>query len=95
MSSKFKILKKRPIYKELTGQIIDTSADDKLLQIVIDNLCEKLPSNYDAYRTVLTWNKSRQAIYMIGSLEAEVNNGDYNQFYFTQSDVFINICLML
>ena len=33
----------------------------------------------------MSWNKSRQAIYMIWALEAEVNNGGYNQFYFNLS----------
>ena len=39
----------------------------------------------------MSWNKSRQAIYMIWALEAEVNDGGYNQFYSIQADSFINI----
>jgi len=76
----------RPIYKELTEQNIDSSSDDKLLQVVFDNLSEKLPANYEKeYETVMTWNNSRKAIYMIWVLEAEVNNGGYNQFYSNSS----------
>lgn len=79
----------RPIYTELTDQIIDTTADDNLLQLVFDNLAEKLGTNYEKeYETVMRWNKSRQAIYMIWILEAEVNNGGYNQFYFNSSGQF-------
>lgn len=76
--------KNRPIYKNLTEQIIDSTSDEKLLQVVFDNLSQKLPTSYteeEEYETILGWNKSRQAIYMIWILESEVNNGGYNQFY--------------
>ena len=81
--------KNRPIYKELTEQIIDTTSDENLLQVVFDNLSEKQPTDYEKeYETVMSWNKPRQAIYMIWALEAEVNNGGYNQFYFNSSGQF-------
>jgi len=81
--------KNSPIYKELTEQIIDTTSDENLLQVVFDNLAEKQPADYEKkYETVMSWNKSRQAIYMIWALEAEVNNGGYNQFYFNPSGQF-------
>lgn len=81
--------KNRPIYKELTEQIIDTISDENLLQVIFDNLSEKRPTDYKKeYETVMSWNKSRQAIYMIWGLEAEVNNGGYNQFYFNSSGQF-------
>jgi hypothetical protein len=81
--------KNRPIYKELTEQIIDTISDENLLQVVFDNLSEKQLADFEKeYETVMSWNKSRQAIYMIWALEAEVNNGGYNQFYFNSSGQF-------
>jgi hypothetical protein len=81
--------KNRPIYKELTEQIIDTTSDENLLQVVFDNLSEKQPKDYKKeYETVMNWNKSRQAIYMVWLLEGEVNNGGYNQFYFNSSGQF-------
>lgn len=83
--------KNRPIFYELTDEIIDSTSDDDLLQVVFDNLTTKFPDNYEKeYETVLTWNKSRQAIYLIWLLEAEVNNGGYNQFYFNSSGQFYN-----
>ena len=82
-------LKNRPIYKKLTEQMIDTTSDDNLLQVVFDNLSERQPTDYEKeYETVMGWNKSRQAIYIIWALEAEVNNGGYNQFYFSSSGKF-------
>ncbi len=75
--------------KGLTEQIIDTTSDENLLQVIFDNLSEKLPTDFEKeYETVMSWNKSRQAIYMIWILEAEVNNGGYNQFYFNVSGQF-------
>jgi Domain of unknown function (DUF4375) len=81
--------KNRQINKELTAQIIDTTSDENLLQVVFDNLSERQPTDYKKeYQTVMNWNRPRQAIYMIWLLEAEVNNGGYNQFYFNSSGQF-------
>jgi len=89
ISNSVEAFKNRPIHKELTEQIIDTTSDENLLQVVFDNLSEKQPTDYEKeYETVMSWNKSRQAIYMIWALEAEVNNGGYNQFYFNSSGQF-------
>ncbi len=80
---------KPSIQTPLTEQIIDTTSDDMLLEVVYDNLFRKLSAAYDKeYEIVLSWNKSRQAIYLISRLEAEVNNGGYNQFYFNSSGQF-------
>jgi hypothetical protein len=79
----------RTIHKILTSSIIDSTSDDDLLQVVFDNLSEKLPLDYEKeYETVLGWNKSMQAIYMIWIMEGEVNNGGYNQFYFNSGGQF-------
>jgi hypothetical protein len=89
LTNSVETFKNRTIYKELTEQIIDTTSDENLLQVAFDNLSEKLPADYKKqYETVMSWNKSRQAIYMIWALEAEVNNGGYNQFYFNSSGQF-------
>jgi len=89
LANSVEAFKNRPIYKELTEQIIDTTSDENLLQVVFDNLSEKQPTDYEKeYEAVMSWNKSRQAIYMIWALEAEVNNGGYNQFYFNSSGQF-------
>jgi hypothetical protein len=80
---------KPSIETSLTEQVIDTTSDDMLLQVVYDHLFHKLSATYDKeYEIVMSWNKSRQAIYMISQLEAEVNNGGYNQFYFNSSGQF-------
>lgn len=78
----------RPIYKKLTPEIIDSTSDDTLLQTVFDNLSEMFSKDEDEYQTVVGFNKSQQAIYVIWALEAEVNNGGFNQYYANSSGQF-------
>lgn len=84
--------KNRPIHIKLTEEIIDSTKDEDLLQLIFDNLSENLPDNYDKeFEFVTSWNKSRQAIYVIWLLETEVNNGGFNQFYFNSSGEFAEL----
>lgn len=79
----------RPIHKKLTSEIIDSTKDEELLQLIFDNLSENMGKDYEnEYEIVTSWNKSRQAIYVIWLLEGEVNNGGFNQFYFNSSGEF-------
>ena len=78
-----------PIDQELTEQCIDSTSDDDLLQLIFDHLSKKLSVDYrNEYETVMSWNSSIQAIYMIWALEAEVNKDGYSQFYFNSSGPF-------
>jgi len=43
-----------PDYKALTEQIIDTTSDENLLQVVFDNLIENLPADYEKKYEVLS-----------------------------------------
>lgn len=75
-----------PVGALLTEQVIDSTPDDKLLRLIFDHLSEKLPEDYMLeFATVMGWNRPRQAIYMIGRLEAEVNYGGFNHFYYNSS----------
>lgn len=89
ITKSFDSSKNRPIHKKLTEQIIDTTSNDRLLQLIFDNLLERQSTDHKKeYETVMSWNKSRQAIYMIWELEGEVNNGGYNQFYYNSTGQF-------
>lgn len=82
-------LKNRVIHKELTIDIIDSYSDEDLLWVVFDNLSQNHANDSEnEYETVMSWNKAKQAIYMIWELEMEVNNGGFNQFYFNSSGKF-------
>jgi hypothetical protein len=79
----------KPFFKVLNEQIIDTTSDDDILKVVFDDLLARLPNDHEKdYETVMSWNKSRQAIFMIMLFEAEVSNGGYNQFYYNSSGEF-------
>lgn len=89
LTKSIEALNNKQIYKQLTEQIIDTTSDENLLQIVFENLSNKQLISFEKeYETVMSWNESRQAIYMIWILEAEVNNGGYNQYYYNPNGQF-------
>lgn len=89
LHSSIEAFRNRPIHKVLTDEIIDTTSDENLLQTVFDNLsCSQSADYKTEYEMVMSWNTSRQAIYIIWGLEAEVNNGGYNQFYSNSSGQF-------
>lgn len=74
----------------LTEENIDRTSDKYLLDEVSTVFSTQL-SNQDQneYDFVMSsWNKSKQAVYMVCLLRGEVNNGGYNQFYNNAGDLF-------
>ncbi len=70
-------------YLYLTVSKIDKTSDSRLIQVVFRNIREKIRSHTEGeYQAVSSLPKPRQAIYVIWHLQAEVNNGGFNQFYF-------------
>lgn len=89
ISESIEAFKNRPIHEKLTQEIIDSTKDEDLVQVIFDNLISKLPEDYTKeYETVNSWNQARKTVYFIWLLEAEVNNGGFNQFYFNSSGQF-------
>jgi Domain of unknown function (DUF4375) len=92
ISQSIEDFKNRPVHKKMTAQIIDTTKDVDLLQSIFDNITDKFPKDYEKeYQTALGLSKARQAIYIIWYLEAEVNNGGYNQFYYNSSRQYASL----
>lgn len=84
-----KAFQNRPIYKELTSEIFDSINDDDLIQSIMDNIWEKMNKKMsNEYKVIKSLSKERQAIYVVWLVEAEVNNGGFNQFYFNSSGQF-------
>jgi hypothetical protein len=82
----FEEFNNRKIYKTLTDEIIDSTEDDKLLQTIFDNI----ETNFDegeqyTLDKISKLTKGQQAIFSIWMLQAEVNNGGFNQFYYNSS----------
>jgi hypothetical protein len=76
---------KRPIYSVLTINILDSISDDKLEQTVIDNILCKLNSDDSSekqYELVKSLSIGRQSIFTTWVLEAEINNGGFNQYFY-------------
>lgn len=77
---------KRPIYKALTTDIIKGIKDENLEQAIIDNIQAKFERDFSNEEDVVrSLSAGQQAIYVTWILEAEVNNGGFNQFYFNSS----------
>ena len=83
----------RKIHKNLSVDIIDSTEDDKLLQVVFDNLSEQLPKDHKKeYEFITTkFNSSQQAIFLSWWLEGEVNNGGFNQYYTNSSGQYADL----
>lgn len=89
MSKRLEDFRNRPIYKNLTSTIFDTISDNNLEQAVMDNIWAKMKKDLsNEFEVVSNLSQPRQAIYIIWQIEAEVNNGGFNQFYFNSSGQF-------
>ncbi len=85
----------RPIYDKLTDEIIDQTPDDNLLQTVFDNI----ETNFEdgelySVEKIKKLSAGKQAIFSIWMLQAEVNNGGFNQFYYNSSGQFSEMALI-
>jgi hypothetical protein len=78
----------RPIYSTLTLHILDSIPNEKLEQTIIDNIYTKIEdedSHDKKYSIITSLSKGRQAIFATSCLEAEVDNGGFNQYFFNFS----------
>ena len=80
--SSFKIQEflNRPIFKELTKEIIESTSDDNLLQLIFDNITEIIEDKNEL-DTLKKLSTGQQAHYSVWIVEGEVNNGGFYQFY--------------
>ena len=84
----------RPIYKELSTGIIDSIPDNNLEQAVIDNIYEQIGDDYKKeLENVKKLTKGQQAMFSVWWVEAEVNNGGFNQFYFNSSGQYAEMAV--
>jgi len=86
MQKSFEDFEKRPIYKVLTVDIIKNIKDENLEQAIIDNILTKFNKDFSNEEEVVrNLSEGKKVIYVTWILEAEVNNGGFNQFYFNSS----------
>jgi hypothetical protein len=76
----------RKIYLALSTDVLASIPDDKLEQAIIDFISEKAKKNGgDERKTLQNLPAGFLAVYATWVLEAEVNNGGYNQFFWNSS----------
>ncbi|PVY39630.1 DMP19 family protein [Pontibacter virosus] len=84
----------RTIYKELTTEILKSIPDHELEQTVYDNIYAIIGEDYEnELDNVRKLTKGQQAIFSTWMVEAEVNNGGFNQFYFNSSGQYANMAV--
>ncbi len=72
----------RTIYTTLVPDIIASISDDKLEQAVVDYVFTKIGDDWDnQIEIVNSLNESFRGVFATWWLEAEVNNGGFNQYF--------------
>ncbi|HXG65616.1 MAG TPA: DUF4375 domain-containing protein [Blastocatellia bacterium] len=79
----------RKKYPVLNEQILADIEDDELEQAIIDYVLDKIEGHYDKeYEIVTSLSEGFQAVYCTFFLEAEVDNGGFNQYFWNSSGEF-------
>jgi hypothetical protein len=79
----------RRIYRALDPQLLASIPDDKLEQAIFDYVATKLEGHYDnEVHIVDALPPGVRALYVTWTVEAEVNNGGFNQYYWNTEDRF-------
>ncbi len=79
----------RKKYKKLNEEVMNGIDDEDLVMAVMDCIDYKMPTNYKRiYKTIMGLPKGFQVIYTTWCVEAEVNNGGFNQYFFNSSGQF-------
>lgn len=74
--------KNRTIYSSLDPEILATIPDDKLEQAIVDYVYTKIGDDWDNHREAVdSLPDSFRGVFATWWLEAEVNNGGFNQFF--------------
>ena len=83
----------RPIYEDLSLEILATIPDDKVEQAIIDYIHTKILDYDKAFAIVSNLSDGFQLIYSTWILAGEVGNGGFNQFFFNPSGQFADMAL--
>jgi len=89
IAASIEAFKNRPIYRELTPAVLASIPDDKLEQAVIDYASHKIGDDYERERRIVgSLPPGVRALYITWWVEAEVNNGGFNQYYWNSAGQF-------
>lgn len=80
----------REVRTSLSAEQIDAVADDQVLQLIKDNLLSKMKKDLsDETAAFSRFSTGRKVIYTIWQIEAEVNNGGFQQLLTSTAGRFI------
>jgi hypothetical protein len=80
---------RRAIYKSFDAKVLAGIADDDLEQAVVDYVVTKSEGRYEQETEVLAaLPRGVRAFWLTWVVEAEVNNGGFNQYYWNTDDRF-------
>jgi hypothetical protein len=79
----------RQIYRSLDTSVFASIADDKVELAIVDYVHAKLDGRYEDEAEIVSKLPSGiRALYVTWGVEAEVNNGGFNQYYWNSSGQF-------
>lgn len=89
IDSSIEAYKNRRRYTSFDQQTLDAIADHDLETAILDYVGYKIGDDYEnEYKTVTNLSKGFQAVYTTFWVEAEVNNGGFNQYFWNSSGQF-------
>ena len=89
MQKSMEEFRNRTIYYELNAEILAGIPDDKLEQAVIDYVEIKIGDRYDQEKAIVGGlSPGFMTVYATWGLEAEVNNGGFNQYFWNSTGEF-------
>ena len=78
--------------ESLTIQMIGQTPDSLLVYVIFDHISKRMAVSPDQeLASLLALPKPQQVIYIVWTLDAEVNNGGFNQFYYNSSGQFAEL----
>jgi hypothetical protein len=73
----------------VSKSVIEATPDDELEQLIVDEIERRVGDDYDhSHEIVLSMPRGFRFIYAVWLLDAEVNNGGFNQFFWNSSGQF-------
>ena len=89
IAASIEAFKNRRIYTQLDPATLRSISDAEVEQAIIDYVISKLEDNYDRDKEIVgRLSVGIRSTYLTWIVEAEVNNGGFNQYYFNTEGKF-------
>jgi len=91
ISKSIQAFQNRKIYTKLDIETLNKINDENLEIAILDYIDSKVGNDYEnQYLIITNLSKGFQAIYTTWEVEAEVNNGGFNQYFWNSTGEFAN-----